>query len=60
VDLCPRVLDSPGQGPTLLKCCLLERGIESSDSRLVVPWGANLEEVRRALHELVRLPAYSG
>jgi hypothetical protein len=59
VELCPRVVDSPGQVPTLLKCCLLERGIESSDSRLVVPWGANLEEVRRALHELVRLPAFA-
>lgn len=53
VELCPRVLDPPGDAPTLLKCCLIERGIESSGSRLVVPWGANLEEVRSALHELV-------
>jgi hypothetical protein len=59
VDICPRSVDAPGGAPTLLKCCLLERGIESSDSRLVVPWGANLEEVREALHELVRAAAPS-
>jgi hypothetical protein len=55
VEICPRRLDPPGSGPTLLKCCLLERGIEASDSGMVVPWGANLEEVRRALHELLPL-----
>jgi hypothetical protein len=59
VDTCPRAVDAPGGAPTLLKCCLLERGIESSDSRLVVPWGANLEEVREALHELARVAAPS-
>lgn len=59
VDICPRMLARPGEVPTLLKCCLLERGIESSRARLVVPWGANLEEVRAALHELVRAAAPS-
>jgi hypothetical protein len=59
VDICPRAHDPPGDAPTLLKCCLLERGIEASDGRLVVPWGANLEEVRAALHELVRAAASS-
>ena len=38
---------------TLLKCCLRERGIEREDARMIVPWGANLEEVRQALKELV-------
>ena len=52
VEICPKVVDAPGQALTLLKCCLIERGIESSGARLVVPWGANLEEVRRALHLL--------
>ena len=35
--------------PTLLKCCLRERGIEREGARLTVPWGASLEEVREAL-----------
>ncbi len=53
VEMCPKVVDTEMDTPTLTKCCLLERGIESSGSRLVVPWGASLEEVRKALHELV-------
>ena len=52
VEMCPWRVDPPGSAPTLLKCCLLERGIESSGARQVVPWGATLEEVRQALHEL--------
>jgi hypothetical protein len=57
VDMCPKVVDPPGNAPTLTKCCLIERGIETSGSRIVVPWGASLEEVRRALHGLVRADA---
>ena len=57
VEMCPKVVDPPGGAPTLTKCCLIERGLESSGSRLVVPWGANLEEVRQALHALVRADA---
>jgi hypothetical protein len=56
VDLCPRRLTT-GDGPTLLKCCLLERGLERDGDRLVVPWGANLKEVQEALHRLVALMA---
>lgn len=52
VDFCPRLHTSNG-GPTLIKCCLRERGIEQQDNRLTVPWGANLHEVREALHRLV-------
>ncbi|MBW3603066.1 MAG: hypothetical protein KY434_10265, partial [Actinobacteria bacterium] len=54
VDLCPRVVDPGtgsgawGDGPTLMKCCLLERGLERDGARTVVPWGATLEEVRDA------------
>jgi hypothetical protein len=54
VDFCPRASAS-GDGPTLVKCCLLERGIERDGERLVVPWGASLEEVRGALRELAGL-----
>jgi hypothetical protein len=52
VDFCPAAL-TPGDGPTLLKCCLHERGIERAGERMVVPWGATLEEVRAALRDLV-------
>lgn len=53
VDLCPRQRPHASDaGPTLTKCCLLERGIEVSDGVAVVPWGANLDEVRAALRRL--------
>jgi hypothetical protein len=52
IDFCPR-LTPAGDGPELIKCCLLERGIEREGERLVVPWGATLEEVRSAIHMLV-------
>jgi hypothetical protein len=52
IDFCPR-LTPAGDGPELIKCCLLERGIERDGERLVVPWGATLEEVRSAIHMLV-------
>jgi hypothetical protein len=54
LDFCPRTTVREG-GPTLVKCCLLERGIERDGERWVVPWGASLEEVRGALHELAGL-----
>jgi len=55
VDFCPRLRDGGGapEAPTLLKCCLNERGVEQDGRRLTVPWGASLEEVRSALHRLV-------
>jgi len=53
VDFCPLLAEGePGPEPTLLKCCLRERGIEREGARMTVPWGANLEEVRRALRSL--------
>jgi hypothetical protein len=52
VDFCPVALALP-DGPTLMKCCLHERGIERAGASMVVPWGASLEEVRAALRELV-------
>jgi hypothetical protein len=53
IDFCPRAVASP-DGPTLMKCCLHERGIRREDATMVVPWGASLEEVREALRELCR------
>ena len=53
IDFCPRVLVA-ADGPTLMKCCLFERGVRREGASLVVPWGASLEEVREALWELCR------
>jgi len=52
VDFCPAAR-AHAEGPTLIKCCLRERGIERSGERMVVPWGATLEEVRAALRDLI-------
>ncbi|MHA6780991.1 DUF7714 family protein [Pseudonocardia saturnea] len=55
VDLCPRarVAAEGGAGLTLTKCCLIERGLEVDDRTAVVPWGANLDEVREGLRKLL-------
>jgi hypothetical protein len=65
VDICPRLrLRQAGHtGATLTKCCLLERGLEREGPEgAVVPWGANLDEVRLALRLLtdVRAPLPTG
>ena len=64
VDLCPRARVAEGiqadalpGARVLAKCCLLERGIEVSGAAAVVPWGANLDEVRAALRALCGVPA---
>jgi hypothetical protein len=61
VDLCPRnrAAGPPADGLVLTKCCLLERGIEVADNTAVVPWGANLDEVRAALRALSGVPPVS-
>jgi hypothetical protein len=56
VDLCPRArveAASAAGGPTLTKCCLIERGLEVDGGVAVVPWGANLDEVREGLRKLL-------
>jgi len=59
VDLCPKARAEERPGPELIltKCCLLERGLEVHGATAVVPWGANLDEVRAALRLLCGLPA---
>jgi hypothetical protein len=53
VELCPDRLTPTDTGaPTLLRCCLLERGIRVEGQRAVVPWGTNLSEVQNALRAL--------
>jgi hypothetical protein len=58
VDLCPKVRAATLPGPRVLtKCCLLERGVQVNGTTAVVPWGANLDEVRSALRVLCGLSA---
>jgi hypothetical protein len=57
VDFCPRrVVGAEEPGPTLMKCCIRERGVERRGEQVLVPWGATLDEVRAALRMLCRLP----
>ena len=53
VNICPRRWMREVARPTLMKCCLLERGVEHEGGRsAVVPWGSNLDEIRQALRWL--------
>ena len=49
VEMCPRQLTLPSGVSTLLKCCLLEFDIEFDGTTAVVPWGADLPMVEKAL-----------
>ena len=53
VEMCPRVIAGERNEITLLKCCLLEFHIERHGNVAVVPWGADLGMVERALRDLV-------
>lgn len=55
IELCPRKLAGGRDAPTLLKCCLLEFGIELDGQVAVVPWGADLKMVEEALRKVVNL-----
>jgi hypothetical protein len=55
IELCPDRLTTSVADPepaTLLRCCLLERGLRVEGHRAVVPWGTNLSEVQAALRAL--------
>lgn len=60
VDFCPRKRfeETPPEGKWLIKCCLIERGTEyPTPDVAIVPWGANLDEVRAALRKLAGVTA---
>ena len=54
VSICPRKRTDMIEGPTLVKCCLLENGITLEGGRVVVPWGATLADVNEALGEIAK------
>lgn len=54
IEFCPEIVAAAGiSGARLTKCCLLERGIRVVGTTAVVPWGANLDEVRAAVSAVV-------
>ena len=53
VDMCPR-MRGHAVGPVITKCCLLEDRVTQEDGRVVVPWGASLNQVREALRALAQ------
>ncbi len=52
VEICPRLIAGTRKEPTILKCCLWEFEIERQGEVMVVPWGADLTMIERALREL--------
>ena len=54
VEMCPRAIAGKRDELTMLKCCLLEFGIEVDGNIGVVPWGADLKMVESALKELTK------
>lgn len=62
VETCPRRRPHDEARPTLTKCCLLESSNDRDGHRLVVPWGASLDQVKAALHDLAEMwaPAWQA
>ena len=54
VEMCPRQIVTRNGERTILKCCLLEFDVEQDEELAVVPWGADLPMVERALREVSR------
>ncbi len=53
VEMCPRAIAGKRNHLTMLKCCLLEFGIEKDGEVMVVPWGSDLATIAQALKEIV-------
>lgn len=52
VEMCPRQLVKNDGTLTILECCLLEYDIEQQGALTVVPWGADLKMIEKALRQL--------
>jgi len=55
VDVCPRKIMQAGSTPTptLMRCCEV-KDVESAGNTVIVPWGAELKHIVRALKMLVK------
>ncbi|MGZ8187914.1 MAG: DUF7714 family protein [Methylosarcina sp.] len=58
VEMCPRRIFKSDGKATILKCCLLEYDIEQDGNSIIVPWGADLSMIEKALHQLSKGMAY--
>lgn len=52
VEMCPRRLFQSQEKAAILKCCLLEYDIEQEERSVIVPWGADLPMIEKALRQL--------
>ncbi len=55
IEMCPRQQAHDGNTLQLVKCCLLEDRLEIDGKRVIVPWGASLQEVESGLRKLIEL-----
>ena len=55
VNMCPVDLigEAGFEGPVLTKCCRVKDGFELRDNVAIVPWGARVSDVARALQSLM-------
>lgn len=55
INICPRNYIKTNGCFVLIKCCKVKKGFEMRGNAAVVPWGATLEEVAKAMSELAAL-----
>jgi hypothetical protein len=53
IEMCPRAIAGRRASLTMLKCCLLEFGVERDGAIMVVPWGSDLSTIEQALKEII-------
>lgn len=54
IQICPKRLVGEPDVPTIVKCCELQSGFETSGKLAVVPWGAGMADVIQALRYLLK------
>ena len=54
VNICPKNFVKDVEGPTLIKCCLVEGKVDMEGDMAIVPWGVKIEEVREAFRRLIQ------
>jgi hypothetical protein len=52
IEMCPRRIVGARSELTMVKCCMLEFGIEREGGVMTVPWGTDLAMVEQALRQL--------
>jgi hypothetical protein len=55
IDLCPKKVFAPEGSLNLIRCCMVENGLQVSGRVAMLPWGADLPLVEEALRALLAL-----